>query len=72
MFQIVKDNFVYIILVIVAFVAGIYFIPPRATETYNKIVETNSARKLLSEKESQLNNLRLQAEASSRTKTTIL
>ena len=42
MFQIVKDNFVYIILVIVAFVAGIYFIPPRATETYNKIVETNS------------------------------
>ncbi len=71
MFQIVKDNFVYIILVIVAFVAGIYFIPPRATETYNKIVETNSARKLLSEKESQLNNLRLQAEASSRTKTTI-
>lgn len=71
MFQIVKDNFVYIILVIVAFVAGIYFIPPRATETYNKIVETNSAKKVLSEKEAQLNNLRLQAEASSRAKTPI-
>ena len=71
MFQIVKDNFVYIILVLVAIVAGVYFIPPQATETYNKIIETNSARKLLSEKEAQLNNLRLQAEASSRAKTPV-
>lgn len=71
MFQIVKDNFIYILLVIVALAVGIYFIPPQASATYNKIIETNNAKKLFEEKEAQLSNLRLQAEASSRAKTEV-
>lgn len=72
MWQIVKDNFVYIVLVIVSIAVGIYFIPPQATEFYNKFMETSNAKKVKEEKESFLNNLRVQAQASAmKSQTTI-
>lgn len=71
MFQIIKDNLLYILLVIVAIAVGIYFIPPQASTTYNKIIETNNAKKLYEEKEAFLNNLRMQAEAANRSKTEV-
>lgn len=66
MFQIVKDNFLHILLVVVALLVLFYLIPPQVSETYNKIVQTNAARKQLDEKEAYLNNLRIQAEASAK------
>ena len=71
MWQIVKDNFIYIILVIIALLASIYVIRPEATNAYNKFNQANEAKKLLESKESDLRTLQAQAEASRGVKTTV-
>jgi len=68
MFQIIKDNLLSIVIVIVAIVLGVQIIPPQAKSTYDIIVQADKAKKEFKSLQEQENNLRMQAEMSSKQK----
>lgn len=72
MMQIVKDNWLYFLIVIVVFVFGFKVIPPQVTKTLDIVNMANSSKKELSEKQATENNLRIQAELSNKAKAPVV
>ncbi len=72
MLQIVKDNWLYFLIVVVVLVFGAKVIPPQVTKTVDIIKMTDSAKKDLKDKQATENNLRIQAELSNRAKTPVV
>ncbi len=68
MLQIVKDNWLYFLIVAVVLVFGIKVIPPQVTKTIDIVNSASTAKKELSDKQATENNLRIQAELSNKAK----
>ena len=68
MLQIVKDNWLYFLIVVVVLVFGIKVIPPQVTKTIDIVNSASTAKKELSDKQATENNLRIQAELSNKAK----
>ncbi len=72
MFQIVKDNWLYFLIVIVVFAFGFKVIPPQVTKTMDIVKMASTAKSDLTQKQATENNLRIQAELSNKAKAPIV
>ncbi len=72
MMQIVKDNWLYFLIVVVVFVFGFKVIPPQVTKTIDIVKMASTAKEDLTQKKATENNLRIQAELSNRAKAPVV
>ena len=72
MLQILKDNWLYFLIVVVVLVFGAKVIPPQVTKTMDIMKVTTEAKNDLSQKQATENNLRIQAELSNKAKTPVV
>lgn len=72
MLQIVKDNWLYFLIVIAVLVFGIKVIPPQVSKTIDIVNSAGTAKKELTTKQATENNLRIQAELSNKAKSPVV
>lgn len=72
MLQIVKDNWLYFLIVVVVLVFGIKVIPPQVTKTMDIVKMAASAKSDLTQKQATESNLRIQAELSNKAKAPVV
>jgi len=72
MLQILKDNWLYFLIVVVVLAFGVKVIPPEVTKTIDIMKSTSIAKSELSEKQAKENNLRIQAELSNKAKSPVI
>ncbi len=72
MLQILKDNWLYFLIVVVVVAFGCKVIPPQVTKTMDIVKMAASEKSVLSQKQATENNLRIQAELSNKAKAPVI